>query len=156
MSRKRQLHVVTQCFNTTQHNSELYRKFSPYEHQNYRCKFHSYFRFLVFKSVSLPGIFTRSSCHWLGVRSHFWNIKREPHLSLVSRVRPVWHFQGQLNHYRALDSRTRTTTSSKFSLRTTLSACKPASFWWENVIPSSFLVRGFAKMLSCQNKPWTR
>ena len=39
------------------------RKFSPYEHQDYRCKLHSYFHFLVFKSVSLPGIFTRSPCH---------------------------------------------------------------------------------------------
>ena len=69
--------------NTTQHNSELYRKSSTYEHQNRRCKLHSYFHFLVFKSVSLPDIFTRSPCHWLGARSHFSNIEREPNPSLV-------------------------------------------------------------------------
>ena len=58
--------------------------------------------------------------------------------------------------YRALDSRTRTTTSTRFSHRTTLSARKPASFWREKRDIVVILVQGFAKMLSCQNKSRTR
>ena len=51
-----------------------------------------------------------------------------------------------------LDSRTTTTTSTRFSHRTTLSARKPASFWREKGDTVVILVRGFAKMLSCHNK----
>ena len=58
--------------------------------------------------------------------------------------------------WRPLDSRTRTTTSTRFSHSTTLSARKPASFWWEKRDTVVILVRGFAKMLSCQNKSRTR
>jgi len=54
---------------------------------------------------------------------------------------------------RELNSRTRTTTITRFSHRTTLSARKPTSFWRETVV---ILVRGFAKMLSRQNKSRTR
>ena len=42
--------------------------------------------------------------------------------------------------------------STRFSHRTTLSARKPASFWREKRDTVVILVRGFAKMLSCQNK----
>ena len=44
-----------------------------------------------------------------------------------------------------LDSRTRKTTSTRFSHRTTLSARKPASFWREKRDTVVILVRGFAK-----------
>ena len=57
---------------------------------------------------------------------------------------------------RALDSRTRTSTSTRFSHRTTLSARKPASFWREKRHTVVILLRGFAKMFSCQNKSRTR
>ena len=57
---------------------------------------------------------------------------------------------------RDLDSSTRTTTSTKFSHRKTLSARKPASFWREKRVTVVILVRGFAKMSSCQNKSTTR
>ena len=33
-----------------------------------------------------------------------------------------------------------------------MNAGKPASFWWEKLDTVVILVRGFAKMLSCQNK----
>ena len=56
----------------------------------------------------------------------------------------------------ALDSRTRTTTSTRFSHKTTLSARKPTSFWREKRDTVVILVRGFAKMLSRQNKSRTR
>ena len=56
------------------------------------------------------------------------------------------------SYWGPLDSRTRTTTSTRFSHRTTLSARKPASFWREKRDTVVILVRGFAKMLSCQNK----
>ena len=49
---------------------------------------------------------------------------------------------------RALDSRTRTSTSTRFSHRTTSSAGKPASFWREKRDTVVILVRGFAKMMS--------
>ena len=39
----------------------------------------------------------------------------------------------------------------RFSQRTTLSARKPASFWREKRDTVIILVRGFAKLLSCQN-----
>ena len=57
--------------------------------------------------------------------------------------------------YRALDSRTRTTTSTRFSHRT-VSARKPASFWREKRDTVVILVRGFARMSSCQNKSTKR
>ena len=60
-----------------------------------------------------------------------------------------------LTQYRALDSRTRTTTSTKFSHSTTVSARKPASFWREKRVTVVILVRDFAKMSSCQNKSTT-
>ena len=47
--------------------------------------------------------------------------------------------------YRDLDSKTRTTTSTRFSRRTTLSVRKPASFWREKRDTVVILVRGFAK-----------
>ena len=50
----------------------------------------------------------------------------------------------------------RTTTTTRFSHRTTVSARKPASFWREKRDTGVILVRGFAKMLSCQNKSTTR
>ena len=59
------------------------------------------------------------------------------------------------NVRRALDSRTRTTTSARFS-RATISARKPASFWREKRDIVVILAQGFAKMLSCQNKSRTR
>jgi len=59
-------------------------------------------------------------------------------------------------YWRALDSRTRTTTSTRFSHRATLSARKPTSFWREKRDTVVILVRGFAKMLSRQNKSRTR
>ena len=59
------------------------------------------------------------------------------------------------NVQRALDSRTRTTTSTRFS-RATMSARKPASFWREKRDIVVILAQGFAKMLSCQNKSRTR
>ena len=46
---------------------------------------------------------------------------------------------------RALDSRTRTTTSTRFSHRATLVARKPTSFWREKRDTVVILVRGFAK-----------
>ena len=46
----------------------------------------------------------------------------------------------------------RTTTSTKFCPGTTVSARKPASFWREKRGTVVILVRGFAKMSSCQNK----
>mgnify|MGYP000677641609 CR=1 FL=1 len=53
----------------------------------------------------------------------------------------------------ALDTWTTTTTSTRFSHRTTLSARKPMSFWREKRDTAVvILVRGFAKMLSSQNK----
>ena len=54
------------------------------------------------------------------------------------------------------DSRKRTTTSTRFSYRATLSARKPTSFWREKRDTVVTLVRGFAKMLSRQNKSRTR
>ena len=51
-----------------------------------------------------------------------------------------------------LDSRTRTTTSTRFPHRATLSARKPAIFWREKRGTVVILLRGFARMLSCQNK----
>ena len=60
-----------------------------------------------------------------------------------------------LTQYRALDSRTRTTTSTKFSHSTTVSARKPASFWREKRDTVVILVRDFAKKSSCQNKSTT-
>ena len=57
---------------------------------------------------------------------------------------------------RPLDSRTRTTTSTIFWHRTTLSARKPASFWREKRDAVVILVRDFAKMLSCLNNSRTR
>ena len=56
----------------------------------------------------------------------------------------------------ALDSRTRTTTSTRFSHRTTWSARKPTSFWREKRDTVANLVRRFGKMLSSQNKSRTR
>ena len=53
---------------------------------------------------------------------------------------------------RTLDCRTRTTTSTTCSHRTTLSARKPTSFWREKRDTVVILVRGFAKMLSSENK----
>ena len=53
-----------------------------------------------------------------------------------------------LTEYRALDSRTRTTTTTRFSYRTTVSARKPASFWREKRATIVILERGFAKMSS--------
>ena len=55
-----------------------------------------------------------------------------------------------------LDSRTRTTTTTRFSHRTIVSASKPASFWREKRDTGVILVQGFAKMLSCHNKSTTR
>ena len=49
-----------------------------------------------------------------------------------------------------------TTTNTRFSHRATLSARKPASFWREKRDAVVILVRGFAKMLSCQNTSRTR
>ena len=59
-------------------------------------------------------------------------------------------------HQRVSDSRTRTTTSTRFSHRTRVSARKPALFWREKRDTVVILVRGFAKMSSCQNKSTTR
>ena len=50
-----------------------------------------------------------------------------------------------------LDSRTRT-TSTRFSHRATFSARKPAIFWRDKGGTVVILLRGFARMLSCQNK----
>ena len=50
---------------------------------------------------------------------------------------------------RALDSRTRTTMSTRFSHRTTVSMHKPASFWQEKRDTVIILVQGLAKMFSC-------
>ena len=55
-------------------------------------------------------------------------------------------------NWRSLDSRTIT----RFSLRITASVRKPASYWREKRDTIVILVRGFAIMLSCQNKPRTR
>ena len=49
---------------------------------------------------------------------------------------------------RALDSSARTTTSTRFSHKATVSARKPASFWREKRDAAVILVRGFAKMSS--------
>ena len=49
-----------------------------------------------------------------------------------------------------------TTMSRGFSHRTTLSACKPASFWREKCDTIVILEQGFAKILSCQNKSRTQ
>ena len=58
---------------------------------------------------------------------------------------------------RPLDSSARTTRrSTRFSHRTTVRARKPASFWREKRDTVVILVRGFAKMLSCQNNSTTR
>ena len=57
---------------------------------------------------------------------------------------------------RPLDSRSRTTTSTRFSHRTTVSGRKPASFWREKGDTVVILERDFAKMLSCQNNSTTR
>ena len=46
---------------------------------------------------------------------------------------------------RALDSRTRTTTSTNLFHRKTASARKPASFWREKRVTVVILVRDFAK-----------
>ena len=54
-----------------------------------------------------------------------------------------------------LDSRTRTTMSTRFSHETTLRARKPTSFWREKRDTDVILVRGFAKMLLRQNKART-
>ena len=48
-------------------------------------------------------------------------------------------------HERALDFRTRTTMSTRFPHRNTLSACKPASFWQEKRDAVIILVQGFAQ-----------
>ena len=55
-----------------------------------------------------------------------------------------------------LNSSTRTTTSTRFSRRKILSTRKPVSFWWEIRDTVVILVRGFAKMLWCQDKSRTR
>ena len=47
-------------------------------------------------------------------------------------------------------------SSTRFSHRKILSARKPASFWWEIRDTVVILVRGFSKMLWCQNKSRTR
>ena len=57
---------------------------------------------------------------------------------------------------RPLDSGTRTTTSTRFSHGTTESSRKPASFWQEKLDNVIIFVRGFAKMLWCQNKSRTQ
>ena len=56
----------------------------------------------------------------------------------------------------ALDSRTRTTTSTRFPRVTTVSARKPASFWRENRDSVVILAGDLTEMLSCQNKSRTR
>ena len=61
-----------------------------------------------------------------------------------------------LFHQRVSDSGTKTTTSTRFSHKTTVRARKPALFWRENRDTVVILVRGFAKMSSCQNKSTTR
>ena len=47
------------------------------------------------------------------------------------------------------DSRTRTTTSTRFSHRPTVNARKAASFWWEKRVTVIILARGFARISSC-------
>ena len=61
-----------------------------------------------------------------------------------------------LTYKRALDSRTRATTRMRFFHRTALSVHKSASFWRENRHTVVILVRGFVKMLWCQNNSRTR
>ena len=55
-----------------------------------------------------------------------------------------------VNYERALDSRTRTIMSTRFSHTSKLSACQQASVRREKSDTVVILVRGFAKMLSCQ------
>ena len=98
-----------------------------------------------------------------------------PTCSVYLFVGCIGHVFGTCSIGTLLDSRTRTTTSTRFSHdRATLSARKPASFWREKrdtvvilhlqkillrCVDFCFyflffviLVRGFARMLSCQNK----
>ena len=56
----------------------------------------------------------------------------------------------------SLDTKTKTRTSTRVSHRTTLRARKPASFWREKRDAVVILLRGFAKIMSRQNKSRTR
>ena len=51
-----------------------------------------------------------------------------------------------LPYYRPLDSKTSTTTSTRFSLYYVVLAREPASFWRENVVAVVILLRVLARM----------
>ena len=79
-SRNQPLYVVTECFITIV--SCTASLVHIYVHQNHRCSRHSYFHFLVFKSVCLHSIFMR--CHWGEVNFQLtktisWLWRRLPH-----------------------------------------------------------------------------
>ena len=59
---------------------------------------------------------------------------------------PVDIFEPERKQKRALDSKTRTTTSTRFSQYLVVLLREPASFWRENVIAVVILLRVLARM----------